>query len=205
MTALWIFLGITALNGVLLACPVRIRAEFTESLSGQIGFLFFRFSFPAPAKKKRRKKAGKETGEGKKREKPDILTLIRKKGLSGFLGILGEMARLAAGTAKRLFARTCVDTFDLDLAVCGSDAAQTAVNFGAVCSVVYSAAGALQSCMRFRGRSVNIVPDYNGEKSRVRFRVRAHVRLLFLLSSLLWALMHSGGLLKDLGIKTVKS
>lgn len=197
---LWVLLGGSVFFGALLVCPVKIRAGFEESLSVEIGFLFFRFRvLPAPERKKEKpaKKAEKE-----ERKKPKITDIIKRKGLSGFLGILRELARIASGAARRILSRFCVDSFDLDIAVCGSDAAHAAVNFGTVCSAVYTAAGALSACMKFKGRSINIVPDYNGKKSRVRFRLRAHVRLFFLVSALLWALAHSGGLLKALREKS---
>jgi hypothetical protein len=199
MTALWVFLWMSVVFGVLLACPVRIRAGFEDGFSAQVRFLFFRYRiYPRPEQKK--EKPAKEEEERKKPKIPDI---IREKGLSGFLGILKELARIASGTARRVLARFCIDSFELDAAVCGSDAAHAAVNFGAVCSAVYSAAGVLAGCMKFRDRSINIVPDYNGSESRVRFRLRAHVRLFFLVSALLWGLAHSGGLLKALKEKSV--
>ena len=198
MTAFWVLFGVFAFFGVLLACPLKVQAEFEEGFSLQIVFLFFRCRvLPRPEKKKEKKRSKKEE-ERKKGKIQDIITLMKKKGLSGFLEILKKIARIASGTAGRVLSRARVDTFDLDIAVCGSDAAHTAVNFGAVCSAVYSAAGVLSGRMRFRNRSINIAPDYNGEKSRVRFRLRARIRLLFLVSSLLWALVNSGGLLKVL-------
>lgn len=197
MTALWIFLGILALNGVLLSCPVKLRVTFEEAFSAEVGFLFFRYRFPSQTEEKPEKKPSGEEGR-KNRKITDIINTVKKKGLSGFLEFFKELARLVSGTARRVFSHVRVDRFDLDIAVGGSDAAHAAVNFGAVCAAVYPAAGALEKNMKFRARSINIVPDYNGGESRVRFRAKARVRLFFLLSSLLWALSHSGGLVKTL-------
>lgn len=198
MTALWIFLGIVVLNAALLACPVKVRVRFEDAFSAEIAFLFFRYRIPAQTEEKKEEKPAGEQEERKKRKITDIINTVKKKGLSGFLELLGELARLASGTARRVFSHVRVDAFDLDIVVGGSDAARAAINFGAVCAAVYPAAGALEKCMKFRARSMNIVPNYDGGESRVRFRARARVRLFFLVSSLLWALSHSGGLVKAL-------
>lgn len=198
MTALWIFLGVLVLNGVLLACPVKLCVRYEDDFAAEVGFLFFRYGVPAKTEEKQEEKPAGGKEERKKRKITDIINTVKKKGLSGFLELFGELARLVSGTARRIFSHVRVDVFDLDIAVGGSDAACAAVNFGAVCAAVYPAAGALEKCMKFRARSINIVPDYSGGESRVRFRAKARVRLFFLVCALVWALSHSGGLVKAL-------
>lgn len=99
MTALYIVGGIAAFIAFLLACPVTLRAAFRDEFSARAGYLFFHYTIaPRPPRKKEAKPQKEE-----KPEKSKLRLLLEQKGLSGFLSILQEAAKIASGMAKRLF------------------------------------------------------------------------------------------------------
>lgn len=188
-----LFFALTAavlllLNLSRVTCSVR----FDESFFLRVGYLFFHYTvFPRPPEKE---KKGEETEQAAEKEAPvglwaKLRGLLERCGLSGFLSVLQETASAASGTAKKLFAHFHVDRFLLTISVGGSDAAQTAVEYGAVCAAVGTAAGAILSQVKCKKWSITIDPDFSGRDGSVRFEMKAGIRLIFLLIAAVYGLV----------------
>jgi hypothetical protein len=187
MTALYIVGGIAAFIAFLLACPVTLRAAFRDEFSARAGYLFFHYTIaPRPPRKKEAKPPKEE-----KPEKSKLRLLLEQKGLSGFLSILQEAAKIASGMAKRLFSHFSVNPFRLDIAVAGDDAARTAVTYGHVCGIVGTASSLLLGNVKCKNCKIRVTPDFLNTKSRVQFEAEIRVRLFFLLAAGLFALFRS--------------
>ena len=192
MNALMFFLLMTAFNTVLTLFPVTFRLSFRKEFQAKVSFLFFHYTiFPRPQKPEKKKKAPQ------KPEKHVLKQLLGKKGLSGFLSLLTEAAKIVSGTAARLFRHLLIKEFLLDIAVSGDDAAKTALKYAHVCAAVGSACGLLFGNIRYQDREIRITPDFRSDKSSVRFRAVLSIRLMFLLSALLYALIHSVKLFRN--------
>ncbi|HBG55872.1 MAG TPA: hypothetical protein DEB16_03925 [Ruminococcaceae bacterium] len=195
MTALHVFLGLTAFNTLLMFFPVTFRVSFRERFGVQVRFLFFHYTIaprpPKPEKKKEREKKPEK-------KEPFLKRLFKQQGLFGFLSIFTEVAKIAAGTAKRLFRHLTVGDFLLDIAVAADDAAQTAMQYARVCAAVGTAAGLFFGAVRYRSRRICIVPDFRSKKSRVLFQADLKIRLMFLISAALYAALRSFKLFKKI-------
>lgn len=195
MTGWFVFGGILLFLALLLFCPVVFQCGFETKLSATVRYLFFKIQLP-PEKKaaKQRKEPAvpKETAEQKKKSK--IRDIIKQTGLSGFLQILGETAKIAAGSAKRLFSHLVVSDFSIDITVSSEDAAQTAIRYGMVCGAVTTAVNTLFSVVKCKKQTVRISPDFQSGSSEVRFQMKARISLLFLLASLVYMLVKSARL-----------
>ena len=190
MTA-WIVMGcMFVLSAVLQVCPVSAEVSYEEDFSLRIGYLFVRYRvYPRPERKGKKRKPEKAPKPEKGKYASRVAGLLHREGLAGFLGLLEKVSRVALGSAKKLMSHTVVDLLVLDLSVGGEDAAQTALNYGRACGVVSTALGALSSAAKCRRRSVRVAPDFQSGKSSVRFRVRIKIRLFFLISAALAALI----------------
>lgn len=186
MTVLYVFLGLTLFNMILLACPVTVEAAFREKFFLRVGFLFFHYTL-IPKKPEKEKTKAEKTG-AKQPKKNRLEELYRAKGLSGFLKILGEAGKIAGGAAKKIFEHTVFARFRLQIGVSGGDAAKTAVNYGYVCGAVGSATSLLLGHAKCKDCRIGITPDFRSEQSSVDFEMKARVASFFLLQTALRAL-----------------
>ncbi|WP_312693669.1 DUF2953 domain-containing protein [Caproiciproducens sp.] len=205
MTALMIVLGIALFIFVLLLCPITVYAGFENEFSARFTYLFLRYKIPSQPQKAEEKE---ETGKEKKEEKSDayskIRDIIKQKGLSGFLNIISEFASVATGAAKRLFSHAVIRSISVDLAVADEDAAQAAICYGYACSVVYPAMGLLVTHVKCKDYQIHIAPDFNEKESRILFTCKIKIRPLFILTSMLPALLKSLKVLKKVKINPTK-
>lgn len=196
----YVFLAFQVIFAVLLACPVVVEAGFQDALSARISFLFFHYTVAPkpPEEEKTEKQKQKEEEKAKQHaEKHQLRELFQKKGLSGFLEIFSEAAKLAGTTAQRIFRHLVFRRFWLRIAVGGEDAAETALDYGRVCGVVGTAAGMMFQYVKYRNYHIAIVPDFQLQKSLVTFELKAHIKLFFLLNALLSAFFKSMKLVKE--------
>lgn len=206
MTVLLIVFGILLFLFVLLLFPVHVFLWFETELHVRVRYLFFRYTaLPRPAEKEPEPAAEKNKEKTEKNEtKSKIREIIEQKGLSGFVGILKELASVAAGTAKKLFSHMVIDLLYADVTVSDEDAAQTALLYGGVCAAVCGSAGALLSCMKCRCYHINVAPDFQAKQPVVKFELRAHLLPLFLVSPAVSALFRSLKIMKS-AVQTSKN
>ena len=185
MTALLIVLLVLLVLAVLLFLPVTLKASYQTELFAELRYLFFRYQI-APRKeeeaKKKKKTAPKKEKEELSEEKNSIWDIIKEEGLSGFLDILEELARAVGGALKAIFHHATLSELALQIAVCGEDAADCAVNYGYVCTAVYPAVGIITSSIR-RYKKLDIRPDYDGKETRIQCRLRLRAPALFVVCS----------------------
>ena len=198
MIALYILLGIALLLTLLCFVKLKFEALYSSELTLKLRVLFLTFTL-VPAKKKEQKKKVKKSKEskkqsGKKTEKKNkkpsyIKKLGDKKGVSGLLSMLSELAKLAGTTLKGLFAKIVIETFDVDVTVVGDDAADTALKYGKICGAFYSAVAVICGTAQCEDYSVNVTPDFDDEaRMKVGADVRFYIRVGYVLKYALGAL-----------------
>lgn len=199
MTALYILGGFAVLLIFLLLWPVTVRAEYRDEPHVRLNYLFVHYTVvPRPEKEEKAEPHEEEAQQKEKPKQSKISALLKEKGLSGFLNILKQVSEAVSGTAKRLFAHLVITRFNLEISVTGADAAQAALNYGAVYSAVSTAAGLLFGNVRCKSYRIVITPDFQGTRSRVCFEGKARVPLIFLISASLYALIRSLNIMKKL-------
>ena len=185
MLWLYILLGIVLLFAIILAVPievcVRYKKHFFCRLS--IGFVKFILYPPMPKKKKPKKKKKTEQPQKpapKKEEKPES-NFLKELGLSGIVNLFSKIAELAKGVLKDFFAHIIIKSFALSIKVGGKDAADTAINFGRVCSVVYPLTSAVISSMKYTHYGVDILPDFTeNAETKIEFFAIFKTRVIHL-------------------------
>lgn len=174
MLWLYILLGIVLFFAIILAIPIKVCVQYKKRFFCRlrIGFVKIILYPPVPKKKKPKKKKKTEQPQKpapKKEEKPND-EFLKELGLSGIVNLFTRITELAAGVLKDFFAHIIIKSFALSIKVGGKDAADTAINYGKVCSVVYPLTSAVISSMKYTHYGVDILPDFTeGAETKIEF------------------------------------
>lgn len=194
MTALIIIAAVLLFLGLLLSFPLRLELRYQESLFIKIRYLFFSAQMVPPKKKKKKKKHKKGKASGKKQKKTEkkspFSDIIKERGLKGFLRFLREVGKIAVKLLKRLLRHVVVHKLSVSVLAAGADAADTALNYGKVCGVVYPVVGFLVGNTHCKQYHVSVSPGFHEKESAVDFEARLSIRIIFLLTSAPAALWH---------------
>lgn len=204
---IWLLRGLLALLALagalillLLVVPVYGRLTYREELRLRLWVLGIPVTvFPEKPKKAKkakksssgRKKSKKAKRTEKKAKKPTALHQLkaelaesfRRDGVAASLRYLTRLAQLAGTALREVLRAVTVTRLELHWRVAAEEAADTAVEYGRVCALVFPGLAALERWLPVRRRRVTVEPDFLREQSTVQMEVRFHVCLW----RLLWA------------------
>ena len=127
-------------------------------------------------------KKEKKDQQGKK--KKSFKNFFKERSLSGKLSTVFNVLNQILNKVKFMLKRSKVEKFELDITVSGDDAAVTAIEYGAVCAVVYPAVSLILNYNKALKENINIVCDYTNTKPALEFYGVVSIRLIHLLSLL---------------------
>lgn len=196
MTVLAVILLIIAL---ILWFPVRIGIAYGEAgASGWLKVLFWKIPlFPSEkteeeteqTSKQKHRKSKKKSKAGKKDSADEYKpSKKKKKTLWEWIELILLIAQSGGRIARRFWKGFRINDLSLQMAVAGSDAAQTAITYGRINGAVYTAYPLLSRIITLNRSSIRIVPDFLSEKSRIE----ASGELFFRVGTLLVALFSGG-------------
>ncbi len=109
-----------------------------------------------------------------------ILNHLGFKGTVNFIFSeeIGFFSRL-----KYIIKKLIISHFKLNIFVSSDDAAQTALLYGSVCSVLYPVVAFLESFITFKDDDMKILCDYEKEKSELHLFIEAKIRVFYLLKA----------------------
>ena len=186
MLALWIFLGLIILIGLLLLVPIRIFLRYDKDLQFRIKYGPIsvydsqkpseeppKAETPPPAKKK-----SKGSGIGKLLDflgLSEISSITNVRSSVSRVGIVGTLQAVFIGI-KRLFARISrlvrkgtFKKFRLSILVGDEDSGDAALQYGQVCAVTFPLLSFIKSVMGFSEQQVDIRCDYDIPETVVHF------------------------------------
>lgn len=184
-TVLWfILIALALIAAFLLLAPVKFRLQYRGE------FLFsaryFVFSYRSD------KIVEKIKGKNEKGSISKTVNAARKASEEGEMGIVSffaEVTKIIVKLSKRLLSHAIVDKLYFKLEIASQDAAQTAVDYGAACAVVYPALGTLTGLMRVRKYEVDIRPDFYAGETKGEFDFIFRVRFVFALFAIAAAII----------------
>ena len=194
MTALYIVLGILLLIFLILLIRVQVFMEYSDTVRLSIKVLFVRIRLIDPdkekkpkkekpkKKKKKKKPEKKEAKEDKKKEKkPNMLSKLKdKKGVTGLIDLFTQLAKIAGGTLKNLFSHIVIHRLDVGLAIKGSDASDTALTYGRLCSVIYPSVNIITAATKTKDYHVTVEPVFDDSReTEVYADIHAHLRVIW--------------------------
>lgn len=183
MIALYILAGIFCFLGLILLLPVSVNLKYDGELSFKVKFAGIKVFEP---REKQNKSDEKEQPAEKKKEKDSQLKSTFKilKVKYGFIGAVKEIISFIKDCLNHLgyllrtmkFKKIC-----LDLSVAGSDAAQTAIQYGEVCSAVYPVLSFFQSKANVKYKQINVRGEFENPKGNFTFKMVVNLQIVFLL------------------------
>ena len=186
MTALYIILGIIALIVILFSIKVSVTAEYADSFSLDVQWLFIKLHiFPQTEeqKAKREAKKAKKEEEKKEEDKPSepkkniFKEFYENQGFGATVELIQTAAAQLGGFMGSIYRAFVIENLKLLLKVSsGDDAAQNAIKYGKVCSAVYPSMGFICSNMKVKKYEVNVVPDFISQENKAQFALSLSVR-----------------------------
>ncbi len=215
MVVLYIFLGILAIIGVIVAAllaPVRVYIRYTEEDGLQYLAKYFWHVALDSEDSAYTQSAGTGTSSGrksgkrkKKKTKSELETLceylgledissitnakkaLEEKGLEQTLADLSVALRNLFDHLGKFLSTGVFKRFTLRVAVGDEDAAEAAMSYGKLCGIIYPTVTWLDSVMHFRRRTVDIRCDFQRKSTAVIFDGQLNYRLWHILV-FLWVL-----------------
>lgn len=199
MTALYIILGIIALIVILFSIKVSVTAEYADSFSLDVQWLFINLHiFPQTEEQKAKREAKKAKKEEKKKKKPEkekpeeekkeenkpsepkkniFKEFYENQGFGATVELIQTAAAQLGGFMGSIYRAFVIENLKLLLKVSsGDDAAQNAIKYGKVCSAVYPSMGFICSNMKVKKYEVNVVPDFISQENKAQFALSLSVR-----------------------------
>lgn len=166
MTAIYIILGIVLFFALILSLPVGINIRYREELSLYLKILFVKIKIYPQDKKKKIKKSSKKDKKAQTRTSTELKEKKSEGGesLTSAIRLITEiLATFFKAFAKRLHVRLA----KIHIKVATSDAARTAILYGAVCGALACLTDLLNEITNLDGSprySITVCTDYLTER-----------------------------------------
>lgn len=182
----WIIaLSIFEIITTLLVSSVKIVLDIAERVFFEISFLgvkLFSYDSAKPQIKTEKPKSVKP----KKPEEKGKLTKLLKEYAKGkhkkeLVEELLELLKVFCVKFKMLLSHVRFKKVHLDLTVATPDAADTAILYGRLCSVIYSLVALLESAVNFTPKKISVKTDFTSEDLKLVLSGVIKVRVLYVL------------------------
>ncbi len=184
----WVLIAVLGLIFLILLLPVSVFVSYDHSLICKIK-LFNISVFSTEKKQKKSKKTPqkktvikKQTSKSGKAKKENAFKQVYNElgfsdSVRAFFRLFRTILQKNAWILKRIRFRDLRLIWD----VCGSDAAQTAILYGVVCSAVYPVIELLFSIIDCKAKNIDISADFNHSKNKINFSLAVCLRPWMLL------------------------
>ncbi len=188
MVALYIIGGIILLIALLLLLPITAQIKFKDNFFLKVKFLGFTVYKLKPEEEekteKEKPKEEKPKDKPKEKEQGIFQKLKAKHGFKGAIKEIFDFAGNVITAVKPQLLKIKFRKFKLDLIVVGSDAAMTALEYGAVCGIVYPVLSFIDQNLNIKLKQINVSAGFKHLESQfsVSFNVKANALLLLIIA-----------------------
>jgi len=184
LTALIVIGTILAILLLIAFTRISVHIAYEESFKVSVSVLGITvYSNSKPPKAKPAKKS--EAEEKPKPKKENIFKKIYKtKGLKYTIDLAGDTVKAVFAKISWLFQRLKIRNFKLSLSVVGTDAADTAIKYGAACAAIYPIFSFIDSKLDFKPKAIDVYADFEGKdiKFSISTDIKAEVFVLLVLA-----------------------
>lgn len=114
------------------------------------------------------------------------LTLLKEiynsQGVDGLISIAKKTVNYIGTFVGRMMRTLVIDEFYVDVKCAKNDAAETAIYYGEVCSILFPLLGSLVSKLKVRKYDINVYPDYLARHSSASFAVNIHLYPIYVIT-----------------------
>lgn len=182
MPIVLLILGILLCIYLLLLLPIVVTADLDGEPEVFVKWLCFKFQlYP----KKQKKKKPKKNKSVKDVQKADVKKKNNNKSISHYVDKYGDLLKAVLKSVGNLLKHLKINRLEVSVVVGDEDAAKVAVEYGAVCAVLYPVLGLLDSAIDIKQSEISINPDYNSKTSKGRFYADVRIRAFHVLAATL--------------------
>lgn len=181
---LYILLAVVLLLVLVLLLPVTAYVSFDKKFNLKIklaGVIVFAL--------KPKEKIKKPAAISDKKAEKETKTVFEKiKDKNGFFGAIKEIFAFLSdciGHLQWLFKFVRFRKICFNLTVASKNAAQTALEYGALCSVVYPVLSFFDSIANVKYKQINVESDFDNNQSNFDFSLIIKLQIIFLLVAVL--------------------
>lgn len=169
---------ILAIIFLIVLSPIKIYVSASDTILVKIRLLFLNlYTFDSSVEKKTEKDI---------KEKDDIKSTIGKitnqDDNYNKIVILIKMLKSILSKFAKLLKHTVVEKFNFNITVAGNDAADTAIKYGNVCSIVYPLSTLLSKCVNFKPENISVYSNFNDNNTNFNLSFLISVRVVYLIS-----------------------
>lgn len=184
MVALYIIGGVLLLIALLLLLPITAQIKFKDDLDFKVKFLGITVYKLKEEKQKNENPKGEKTDQKLKEEQGLFSKLKAKHGFKGAIKELFDFVSAVFCEIKPQLLKIKFRKFKLDLIVVGEDAAMTAIEYGAVCAIVYPVLSFIDQNLNIKLKQINVEAGFKHNESEfsTSFDVKANAILLLIIA-----------------------
>ena len=174
----FVLLAILALLLLLLCIPIVGSARFSSDAPGEayVRWLFYRRQLLGQKQKKRpRAKKKQKKQKEQKEQAPAAPAKKEKRDFAAIIGAAMDFIASLGGGAKLLLRHVRVYRVRLSIVVAEDDAAQTAITFGRMNALVYTAYTAARGLLNLQKPDISIAPDFTAQEGSYLFEARGRL------------------------------
>ena len=182
MIPLIIVLSVLAFIVLLLLIPISVHIKYDGDFFVKLKIAGIKALGLEPKEDINNPSPDTESDKKAKKQTEKAFEKLKKK--HGFAGAVKEIfvfLKAVLERLKRSFKHIAIRRICLDIKVASGDAAATAIEYGAVCAAVYPVLTLLDSIANVKMKSINVMADFNSDKSDFGFSVIIRARILFLI------------------------
>ena len=181
MTALIIISAILLFLVLLLLLPISLFVGYEGDFIAKIkiaGIKVYEIK-PQDSEEKSEKESRDETSA---HQENFFERLQKKYGFSGAVKEIFAFVKALILRLKKQLRHIAVRRLCLDVKIASPDAAQTAIEYGAVCGAVYPVLSLIDSTANVKFKQINVSADFNSDKPDFSFSVIIRVKIIFLIA-----------------------
>ncbi len=187
MLALYIIGGILLLIALILLLPITAQVKFDNDFFFKVKFLGITvYKLKEKQEKNKTKKEKSENNEPKPKAKEQGI-FAKLKAKHGFKGAIKELFDFTSKVIVKIkpqLLKIKFRKFKLDLIIVGEDAAMTAIEYGAVCGIVYPVLSFIDQSLNIKLKQINVSAGFKHTESsfKTSFDVKANALLLLIIA-----------------------
>lgn len=167
--------------GILLISSVNFKVYLSKDGYFIVKYLFFSFKYDVYGENKLKsvkKTSSLKNNKSTKKNQGYFKKNFSQKGIvEGVVHFL-NIVKLIVLKIYELAVKCEIKDFVLNIKTVGKEPAETAIYYGALCSVIYPAIGILNGIFPIKKQNININADYDAKNPEVEFSATFKVRVL---------------------------
>lgn len=182
MTAFIIIAAVILFILLLLLLPISFSFKLDEDFFVKIKLAGIKVYSIKPENDIKENKEDTESDKKALENKKNMLkTLYKKLGFSGTVKELTDFLKALLKRFKKLLKHMTFKKIKLNIKVATDDAAQTAVEYGKVCTFVYPVLTMFSAVANVKYKKIEIASDFNSEKPEIVFSGEISCKVIFLI------------------------